>query len=275
MNDRIQTAHLFQPLNNELITLLLSLDDADWNHPTLARLWTVKDVAAHLLDTAVRTLAERDHYQVPVGKRMDNYIDLVNYLNELNAGWVTAMRRMSPKLLIELLRLCGDEHAAFQQTRNMDGKAPYSVAWTGENESVMWFHVAREYTERWHHQQQIREATGKPGIMTREFYYPFIATLLYGLSYTYREVKAAPGTAIHIQIPEDIGGDWFLSYDHKTWKLSTEAPPDIHAGLSIPADIAWKLFTKGITPQTARNQVILTGDQELAAIALNLLAVMA
>jgi len=30
----------------------------------------------------------------------------------------------------------------------------------------------RELTERWHHQQQIRQATGRAGIMTPELYHP-------------------------------------------------------------------------------------------------------
>jgi hypothetical protein len=35
------------------------------------------------------------------------------------------------------------------------------VAWAGEAESKNWFHVARDYSEKWHHQQQIREAVSQ------------------------------------------------------------------------------------------------------------------
>jgi len=37
--------------------LLRGLSPADWNAPKLAGAWTVKDVAAHLLDGNLRTLA--------------------------------------------------------------------------------------------------------------------------------------------------------------------------------------------------------------------------
>ena len=46
----ILTQHLFKPLDSKLIELLRSLSPEDWNRPTLAPLWTVKDIAAHLLD---------------------------------------------------------------------------------------------------------------------------------------------------------------------------------------------------------------------------------
>ena len=36
----------------------------------------------------------------------------------------------------------------------------FGVAWAGEERSPAWFDVARELTERWHHQAHIRLATG-------------------------------------------------------------------------------------------------------------------
>jgi hypothetical protein len=36
------------------------------------------------------------------------------------------------------------------------------VSWAGPEAAPVWFGVAREYTERRHHQQQIRDATGRP-----------------------------------------------------------------------------------------------------------------
>jgi uncharacterized damage-inducible protein DinB len=59
----IETVHLFPLLDAKLIELLRSLSPDDWNKPTVARLWTVKDVAAHLLDGNLRMLSRaRDGY---------------------------------------------------------------------------------------------------------------------------------------------------------------------------------------------------------------------
>ena len=57
----LYTAPLFAPLHAELLSLLRALTPEDWERPTLARAWRVKDVAAHLLDTQLRKLsAQRD-----------------------------------------------------------------------------------------------------------------------------------------------------------------------------------------------------------------------
>ena len=60
--------------------------------------------------------------------------------------------------------------------------------------SLVWFDNARELTERWHHQEQIRLATNRPGIMTPLLYHPVLDTFLRGLPHAYREVTAAANT---------------------------------------------------------------------------------
>src|SRR5688572_8484373 len=93
-----------------LIKLLRSLSDEQWNSATIAKLWTVKDIAAHLLDGNVRTLSfSRDRY---FGQKADNihsYDDLVVYLNRLNHQWTDAAKRISPKLLTGLLESTGKQ----------------------------------------------------------------------------------------------------------------------------------------------------------------------
>jgi len=37
-------------------------------------------------------------------------------------------------------------------------------------------HIARKYTDKFLHQQQIRDAANKKGIMTEEFYLAFLAS---------------------------------------------------------------------------------------------------
>src|SRR5450432_839716 len=110
-NIPVATIHLFNVLEKKLITLLRSLTPEEWNKPTIARLWNVKDVAAHLLDGNIRTLSFlRDHYfTTPPGNIYTNE-DLVGYLNGLNAGWVHAMKGVSPKALTDLLETTGQQY---------------------------------------------------------------------------------------------------------------------------------------------------------------------
>jgi hypothetical protein len=54
---KILTAHLFRPLSSELGRLLRGLEPGDWARPTSAAAWSVRDVAAHLLDIELRRIS--------------------------------------------------------------------------------------------------------------------------------------------------------------------------------------------------------------------------
>lgn len=272
----IETTHLFPVLDQKLIELLKSLSPEDWNKGTVAKLWTVKDIAAHLLDGNFRTLSlSRDKHSLVPETAIDSYQQLVEYLNRLNAEWVTASKRLSPGVITELLETTGKQYSTYLATLDPEADAIFSVAWAGEQVSKNWFHIAREYTEKWHHQQQIREATGKQGIMTKELFYPVMDTFMCGLPYTYRNSLADTGSIVKITIESEIGGDWFIIKKETGWKLSKEYQPNITSSLSIEPDAAWKLFTKAITPGEAMKSVSIKGNQEIGMVALRLIAVMA
>jgi uncharacterized protein (TIGR03083 family) len=272
----IQTLHLFPKLDEKLISLLKSLSPEDWNKPTLARLWTVKDIASHLLDGNSRGVSLlRDRYFGDPPGKIETYQDLVDFLNQLNADWVKATKRMSPSLLIELLELTGKEY--YEELTKLDPFKPalFSVAWAGQTESLNWFHIAREYTEKWHHQQQIREAVNKPGIMTREFYYPLINTFMQALPHNYRAIQAEEGTTVKVSVTSDLGAEWFMKFSNNQWTLTKTATQNIRVEILIDPDTAWKLFTKGIGKVEAKGKIKFTGDVTLGEPILSMLAVMA
>src|SRR5215467_2308671 len=197
----ILTAHLFSKVDGLLLELLRSLTPEDWERQTVSLKWKVKDVAAHLLDTPLRGLSiGRDGY-IPPAPKLDSPVALGAFINRLNQEGVTVYRRLSPAVLISLMEVACKELAEYHAGRNPHAMAPYGVSWAGEEKSANWFDTAREYTERWHHQQQIRLATDGlenpcAGIMTRELYNPVLDCFMLALPFTYRNVSAAPGTAI-------------------------------------------------------------------------------
>lgn len=272
----IKTVHLFPILNQKLIELLRSLSADDWNKLTVARLWTVKDIAAHLLDTNVRAISSSYNFAGPLPSNpINSYADLVRFLNELNATWVQAMKRVSPQLLIEFLELTGKQHAEAMASLDPFAQAQFSVAWAGEEHSLNWFHVAREYTEKFHHQQQIREAVGQQGIMTAELFYPCIDTFMCGLPHAYRDIKAATDSLIQINVTGEAGGKWFLNYNNARWELNKTSTSLPDAIVNLSPDIAWKVFTKAITPEIAIKLSTIEGNINLGENLFNMVAVMA
>jgi len=253
--DPVLTSHLFAPLNGELIALLRGLSPDEWSAPTVAGSWTVKDVAAHLLDTALRRLSIHRDGHVPPSTGSRNISELVN---GLNAEGVAFARRHSPRVLTDLLEVAGDQQAEFFATLDPFGEAKWSVSWAGESVSQNWLDVARELTERWHHQQQIRDATHRPPLY--ELYLgPVIATFVRALPVTYRDVAASAGTAIVFRSTED----WSLVREEEEWRLYSGIAPSPAATVTMPADTAWRLFTKGLTREEARSRTSVEGDAHL------------
>jgi hypothetical protein len=271
----IDVVHLLPVLEGKLLDLLRSLTADEWQKQTIAKLWTVKDVAAHLLDGNIRILSIlRDNYfgEQPV---INSYQDLLSFLNQLNADWVRAMKRVSPQMLIFLHEMTGKPFCDYFKSIDPFAKSVFAVDWAGETESMNWMEIAREYTEKWLHQQQIRDAVNKPGLMTRELFYPFIDIFMLALPHTYRGISAEEGTIIKATVTTEIGGSWFLTRNHGKWMLSKDCNIIPNAEVVVDPDTSWKLFSKSLWPQQVRDKVIILGDQALGEAALSMVSVMA
>jgi uncharacterized protein (TIGR03083 family) len=271
----IPTLHLFLPLDQKLIELLKSLSPEDWKKTTLAKLWTVKDVAAHLLDGNLRVLALAQNYTGDPPSEIRSYIDLVEYLNRLNADWVKAMKRVSPNTLIELLEVTQQPVIDYYHSLDPWAPAQFAVSWAGEQESQNWFHIAREYTERWHHQQQIREAVGKEGILDKEFFSPLIQTFMMALPHTYRKTEASDGSVILVKVNGPSGGEWKITFHNHTWIFTPDTQRTPEAIIEMSADTAWKLFTKALPESIASEKIKVVGDPELGKPIYKMVSVMA
>lgn len=273
---QIDTSLLFPALDIKLIELLKSLSDEEWNAQTVAKRWTVKDIASHLLDGNLKGLSiSRDGYFGEQASAINSFSDMVSFLNNLNMTWTSVTKRLSPKVLIELLEITGKAYSAFLTTLDPAQDSLLSVAWAGQEVSPNWFHIAREYTEKFLHQQQIRDATGRPGIMTKEFYYPFIDTLMYALPHTFNNVIADLGTTVTVVINSDIGGQWNVVKSENGWELSKEIINTADATVIIDPDTAWKLFSKSWRPAFVLDKIAVKGDVQLARKTLEMVSVMA
>ena len=273
---KIETLHLFHILDEKLMELLQSLTADEWDMQTVAKRWKVKDVAAHLLDGNLRGLSiSRDAYYGEKPENINSYQELVDFLNQLNMSWTNATKRLSPQVLTDLLESTGRAYYEHLKSLSPFDEAVFSVAWAGQETSHNWFHIAREYTEKFLHQQQIKDAVGKPGIMTRELFYPFIDTFMFAFPHTFKEVEAESGTVVSIEVTTGIGGIWSIIKTENDWNLDKSNNLQASAKLLIDPETAWKLFSKSWRPEQVIDKVKMDGDSNLAIQALNLVAVMA
>ena len=269
-------SELFLPLHAELITLLRGLESSDWDRPTLCSLWSVRDIAAHLLDDDLRRLSfHRDGHRPRSSPVEPGEAGLVEFINRLNADWVAAARRLSPRVIVDLLTVTGPQIAALFASLDPLGPAHFGVSWAGEDQSQNWFDIGRDYTERWLHQQQIRVAVDAPGLLERRWLFPVLDLFVRSLPHTYRGIRREDGTAVGLEITGDAGGHWTLVRTEGRWQLFGGALAANTAAVSMTTDTAWRLFSKALKTDADKARVTISGDHALGAGVLGALAVIA
>jgi hypothetical protein len=267
-----------------LLDLLAGLDDGAWGSSTVGQ-WSVKDVALHLVDVDLSWVARfRDRDQSASIPESSGHEAFVRALAQRNQQWVDGTRALSPRLIVDLLDWSGGQLDAALAA--VDLSRPSSVYWAGE--SPVWFDLAREFTERWVHFQQIREGVtppepnpelqgrrssgaGWPGhqagtagvdrlAVDQDPYLPLVVrTFIWGFPHQYR-APAPTGTTIGLEI--NGVGAWSLTRsDHGDWDLEEGWPAEPAAGLRITGDAAWRLLTGA--PYDG-GQAQLSGDPALA-----------
>lgn len=256
-----------------LLDLLDGISLAEWDLPTIVPRWRVRDVAGHLLDTALRRLSiVRDGFATD-GPASGAPEDVRTFIDRVNAEGVAVHGRLSPRALTGLMRVAVADLHAHLGALDPQAPAAFAVSWVGEVTSAVWFDIARELTERWHHQQQIRLAVDRPGIMTPALYHPVLDTFLRVLPHAYRHVDAAEGTHVAYVVSGDCGGTWRLCRAGGHWRLISEALDTPAARLTVPQVLAWRMFTKGVARAELDGAVTIDGDRALAEPALRAVAI--
>lgn len=265
---------LFPEVLDSLVDLLSGFSSDDWNKPTVCARWSVKDIATHLLGGQLGVLSRnRDGYAYS-GSPIRKWDDLVSLINELNDIWVKAANRLSPRVLCDLLQLSGAQACVYFSSLD-----PYAIGspvdWAGPERAPVWLDLAREYTEWWHHQQQIRDAVDKPGLKEPRFFAPALDAFVLALPHTYRTVDATDETTFALTISGDSGGRWLLRRERGYWRLYIAGEEKADAEIVIDQEIAWRLFTKGLSKDEALAGATISGDRALASPAFGMISVIA
>jgi hypothetical protein len=239
---------------SRLLELLESLDDNQWHLATAAPAWSVKDIVLHLLDVDLSWLAQaRDLDSSGIIPVPDDHAGFVQALADRHQAWVDGTHVLSPRLITDLLRWSGDALDTYLASVDLDEAS--SVYWAGN--APLWFDLAREFTERWVHFRQIRQAV-RPLETAKDEYLPIvIRTFMWGYPHQYN-ADAPSGTTVDIHI-DDIGA-WTLTRGKDNWSLDEGPSERPAATLSMPGESAWRLLTNA---DYDSKTIDLSGDEEL------------
>jgi hypothetical protein len=123
--------------------------------------------------------------------------------------------------------------------------------------------------------QQMRDAVGKPGLKQPRYFAPVLAAFMRALPRAFRATSAAEGTTVTLTISGESGGQWSVRQEGGAWRLYEGAADRRDAEAIVDEEMAWRLCTRGLSQEQAREQVTLIGDQALAAKVFDMVSIIA
>ena len=232
----------------------------------MAGAWRVRHVVAHLCDTALRRLSfHRDQRMPSTGPRGTAERDLTLFINELNATWIRAADRFSPRVLTELYAHASDDLVAFIETLDPLANAVLPVSWTGASASPQWLDIGREFTEIWHHGSQVREAVGAGPFRDSSWLRDVLQISMHALPHAYRAVQPPrEDVSVVVEIAGRAPGRWTLRRVGHAWDIDEGASSAPAATIAMSDETAWRLFFNALSPSEAQSSIALGGDLDLA-----------
>ncbi len=203
-------ASLFLVERARLSELLASLGPADWDRPSPCPGWTVLGLSSHLVGDDLGFLARhRDRHFGTPGPDGASESEFIAWLDDLQEEWVRAARRLSPRIVADLLEWAGQQVA--ETMRGEDPRARTAdVSWAGTEPVPAWLNHARELSEYWIHRQQLLQAVGRPNDLRADLAGPVLDGLRWAYPFRLGQAAAQPGDSVTISVADPVTVTWHL-----------------------------------------------------------------
>lgn len=262
-------AHEFAPLflteRQRLLELLAGLDPADWQRPSPCPGWAVLGLCAHLAGDDLSFLARhRDgHYGTPGPERASEE-EFIAWLDAMQDEWVTAARRMSPRVVRDLLAWSGPQVAETMRAQDRSARTA-SVSWAGAGPVPVWLDQVRELSEYWIHRQQLLQALGRPSDLREDLAGPVLDGLRFAYPFRLGAHRGEPGDTVTISVSGPVARTWFLVAVPAGWEFRDEPGPQGVAAMTMTTEQAWRLLTNNL-PAAERSRITAAGDPTILAV---------
>lgn len=250
-------APLFLTERARLGELLAGLAPGDWRRPSPCPGWTVLGLCAHLAGDDLSFLARhRDaHFGTP---GPDDATDFIAWLDDMQDEWVRAARRLSPRIVADLLAWSGPQVAAVLRAEDARARTA-SVSWAGTGPVPVWLDQARELSEYWIHRQQLLTAVGRPGDLRADLAGPVLDGLRWAYPFRLGQLPSRPGDTVTIAISGPVERTWVLVASPAGWEFRDAPGPCVIASLGLTTGQAWRLLTSNL-PAADRSRIAAAGD---------------
>ena len=243
--------------------LLRSLHVSDWERPSPCPGWSVLGLASHLLGDDFSLLAWQrdDHRATPAPEGMGEE-GFISWLDDLQAEWVHAARRLSPRLVIDLLDWTGGQVVDMTSVQDASALTAH-VSWASSDPVPVWLDHARELSERWIHRQQMLETIGAVSDLRKDLFDPVLDGLRWAYPFRLEPHKRPAGATVEVSVTGPEGElSWYLVSDHDAWHFRPIAGGSIVAKLHMTSEQAWRLLSNNFD-HDPHGEVFTSGDPKL------------
>jgi len=245
------------------------LTEAEWDTPTALPGWSVRDNVAHMLGTE-SMLAGR-----PAPEVSDEEVAAAGHVrNEIGASnerTVVAWRgRTGAELLAAFREVTAERSAALHAMSAADFAAP---SWTPAGQATYGRFMQIRVFDCWMHEQDVREALGRPGHLDGAAPAVALAEVEQALGYLVGKRAGAPdGTSVTFALTGPVGRDFHVAVDGRAQVVDAHPGPAT-VTIGLPFDVFLRLAggRRSGDDALAAGEVDLRGDEALGrAVVTNL-----
>jgi uncharacterized protein (TIGR03083 family) len=238
--------------------LLTALDDADWETETGLPGWRVRDVVAHVIGTEAQLCGDAAP-EPTVDVRALPYVH--NDLAAANELWVQALRPDSPVAVLARFRDVTRRRAKdLEAMTEADFDAPsWTPAGQGTYRRLLEFRVF----DCWCHDQDIRDAVGRPGHETGPSAERAIDQIVGALGYLVGKRAGVPaGSAITVELTGPVRRTLHVVVDGRA-RLVGELDRPATTTVSLSSGLFVRLAGGRVDPAGHLPEIGIAGDAEL------------
>ena len=242
--------------------LLASLDAAEWDRSTSLPGWTVRDVVAHLIGTE-SMLAGVDAPGEEPAPGSERPAHVKNDIGAFNERWVDGLRSEPPAAVLDRFRqIVATRTEALRAMTQEDFDAE---SWTPAGQATYGRFMQIRVFDCWLHEQDIRDAVGRPGHESGPCAEESIDEVVRALGFLVgKRAKAPAGSRVTVELTGPVERALHVAVDERASVVDQLDRPATTT-VRMPAPLFIRLAGGRESVDDHRDEITIEGDQDLGS----------
>ncbi|MCQ4079518.1 maleylpyruvate isomerase family mycothiol-dependent enzyme [Streptomyces sp. RB6PN25] len=238
--------------------LVAGLDDDQWAAASPCPGWTVQDVVAHIIGTELGLSGGQPD---PATADVHSLPHVRNDIGAFNEAWVACFRDRSPAQVLDRFRAVTGQRT--EALAEMPAEEFHAPSWTPAGHATYARFMQIRVFDCWMHEQDIRDAVGRPGNEDGPGAAISIDEITQALGYVVgKRGKAPDGSSLTFDLTGPLRRQLHVTVDGRARVVDGLARP-ADVAISLPLGVFTRLCGGRARPQDVADSIAFEGDREL------------